>query len=45
MNQEDSKELRWIREELEEHNKLIKEQNAVLKLICKNLKYIYEGMP
>lgn len=45
MNQDDSNELRWIRQALEERNTLLKEQNNILKNIEKSLDNIYGAFP
>ena len=45
MNPEDSNELRWIRIAIEDHNKLIQEQNEILKKINGRIDAIYGAIP
>lgn len=45
MNKEDSTELRWVRQALEEQNILLANQNKVLSEIANALNRIYGGLP
>lgn len=45
LDRDDSDELRWIRQALEEHNTLIANQNKLLTEIVNKLDKIYMGLP